>query len=101
MALPSPSWREAWWEVNSERQNKSYLCLRKGASDGDNKRKNADRLCTELTIAEAGGGVVVDHADRLHEGVANGAADEAKPAFFQVFAHRVGHLGGGWEADMS
>ena len=58
-------------------------------------------LCTELTVAEAGGGVVVDHADRLHEGIADGAADEAKAAFFQVFAYGVGDLGGGWEADMS
>jgi hypothetical protein len=35
MTLPSPSWREAWWELESERQNKSYLCLRNGASKAD------------------------------------------------------------------
>ena len=101
MALPSPSWREAWWEVNSERQNKSYLCIGKGASDGDRKRRTQTVLFTELTITETGSGVVIDHTDGLHEGVADGAADESKAAFFQVFAHGVGDLGGGWEADMS
>ena len=62
---------------------------------------NARFLLTELTVAEAGGGVVVDHADGLHESVADGGADEAEAAFFQVFAYGVGYLGGGWEAGMS
>ena len=58
-------------------------------------------LLTELAVAEAGGGVVVDHADGLHERVADGGADEAEAAFFQVFAYGVRHLGGRWEADVS
>ena len=39
--------------------------------------------------------MVVDHADGLHEGVADGGADEFEAAFFQVLAHRVGLLGRG------
>lgn len=42
-------------------------------------------------MAEAICGVVIDHADGLHEGVADGGADEAEAAFFQVFAHGVGY----------
>jgi len=44
-------------------------------------------------VAEAVGGVVVDHACRLHEGVANGGADEFEAAFFEVRAHGVGFFG--------
>src|SRR5579862_8653624 len=43
--------------------------------------------------AEAGRGVVGDHADCLHERVADRRADERKAAPFEVRAHRVG-LGG-------
>ena len=34
--------------------------------------------------------MVIDHADRLHEGVADGRADKAEAARFQVLAQRVG-----------
>src|ERR1700680_5009520 len=101
MALPSPSRREAWWELDSKRLNKSYLCLRKGASKRDSNGENVVVLLTELAVAEAGGGVVVDHADGLHERVADGGADEAEATFFHVFAYGVGHLGGGWKSGMS
>jgi len=37
--------------------------------------------------------VIVDHADRLHERVADGRSDEGESASLQVLAHRVG-LGG-------
>jgi hypothetical protein len=55
---------------------------------------------------EAGGGVVVEEADGLHEGVADGGADEFEAAFFEVFAHLFGNGdgvaffgggGGSWE----
>jgi hypothetical protein len=33
--------------------------------------------------------VIIDHAHRLHEGVADGRSNEIKPTLFQVFAHGV------------
>src|ERR1039458_10891187 len=36
--------------------------------------------------------VVVDHAGRLHESIANRRADELETASFQFFAHRIGFL---------
>src|SRR5690348_11035755 len=33
--------------------------------------------------------VIVHHADRLHERVADGGPDEAKPALHERFAHRI------------
>ena len=33
--------------------------------------------------------MVVDHARRLHEGVADGRADEVEAALFQILAHGV------------
>lgn len=36
------------------------------------------------------GAVVVNHAYRLHEGVADGAADEFEAALAQVFAQTIG-----------
>jgi hypothetical protein len=41
-------------------------------------------------MTEAFDQMIVDHADCLHECVANCAADEVEPVAFQVFAHRVG-----------
>src|SRR5690348_2484410 len=43
----------------------------------------------DSTAAEAIGCVVIDHARGLHEGVADGAADEAEAALLQIFAHGV------------
>src|SRR6185503_9643838 len=43
----------------------------------------------QLAVAIAAGEMVVDHAGRLHEGVADGRADEAEAALLQVLAHRV------------
>ena len=39
--------------------------------------------------------MIVDHADRLHEGIADGRADEVESALAQVLAHRggLGRLG--------
>src|ERR1700693_6117141 len=101
MTLPSPSWREARWELRSKLQNKSYLCLRKGASNRDGSEESVAVLLTELAVAEAGNGVVVDHANGLHERVTDGGTHEAEAAFFQVFADGVGYLCGGWEASVS
>ena len=41
-------------------------------------------------MAEAGHQVVVDHAGRLHVGVADGGADEAEPPADQLSAHGIG-----------
>ncbi len=43
----------------------------------------------ELSVAEALDQVVVDHADGLHEGVADRGADELEAPTLQVFAHGV------------
>jgi hypothetical protein len=40
--------------------------------------------------ADAGGDVVVDHADTLHKGVADRAADKAEAVPLQVAAERIG-----------
>src|SRR5438105_12478655 len=43
----------------------------------------------QLRMAEASDEVIVDHPDRLHEGVADGRADEAEPTADQGLAHAV------------
>src|SRR5450755_1500471 len=68
--------------TSQQTQIESYPRLRAGASG---------HLFFELAVAEAGGGVVVDQADGLHESVTDGGADEAEAAIFQVFAHGVGY----------
>lgn len=50
-------------------------------------------LAAKFAMAKAIGGVIVDHADGLHKGVADGGADEFEAALFHVLAHRVGLLG--------
>src|SRR5579875_3651762 len=44
----------------------------------------------ELAEAEAGGEVVVDHADGLHVGVQDGGPDEGEATALEVFAEGVG-----------
>ena len=44
-------------------------------------------------MPEAVGGVVVDHANRLHERVDNRRTDKIEPAFLQVFAYYIGFFG--------
>ena len=50
----------------------------RGQDDGRNARQLSG---AELGVAKAVGGVVVNHADGLHEGVANGGANELEAAF--------------------
>ena len=50
-------------------------------------------LRADLIVPKAIDGVIVDHPDGLHEGVADGRAGEAEASAFEVFAHGVG-LGG-------
>src|SRR6185295_12269251 len=47
----------------------------------------------QLAVAETAHLMVVDHADRLHEGVADGRPHEAEAALAQLLAHGLG-LGG-------
>ena len=51
--------------------------------------RTGEGLAERLT-ADAIDGMVVDHADGLHERVADDGADEGEPPFFKVFAHGVG-----------
>ena len=44
----------------------------------------------KLPVAKAIHEMIVDHADGLHEGVANGAADKLEAAFLEIFAHGLG-----------
>src|SRR5690242_18216264 len=44
-------------------------------------------------VAETAGQMVIHHAGRLHEGVADRRANEAEAALLQVAAHPVGNLG--------
>ena len=44
----------------------------------------------ELRVPKAVDQMVVDHADRLHERVADRGADEFEAPAFQILAHRVG-----------
>ena len=51
-----------------------------------------DRCCgspLHLTVPEAARGVVVDHADGLHEGVADGGADESEAAFLEILREGI------------
>ena len=43
----------------------------------------------DLAPAKAVRQVIIYHAGRLHKGVADGAADELKPALAQIFAHGI------------
>src|SRR5689334_1038801 len=47
-------------------------------------------VSSQLPVAKTAGEVVVDHAGRLHEGIADRGADKAKTAPAEVLAHRVG-----------
>ena len=47
-------------------------------------------------MAEAVCQVVVAHADGLHEGVADGGADEAEAVLFEGLAHGAGNGRFGW-----
>jgi len=38
-------------------------------------------------VSEADNGVVINHSDCLHEGVANGRSCEFEAAFLEFFAH--------------
>ena len=51
--------------------------------------------CSGVSMAPASDLVVVDHADGLHKGVADGGADEFEAAFLEVFAHGVALRRGG------
>ena len=42
-----------------------------------------------VTVAKALDKVIVDHPDRLHEGVADRAADELETSSLQILAHGV------------
>ena len=46
-------------------------------------------LLSSASVAKAMASVVVDHAGRLHEGVADGCSHESKTTAFEVFAHRI------------
>ena len=46
-------------------------------------------------VSKAVDGMVIDHACRLHEGIADRAPNEAETAFFQVFSHRVRYFSAG------
>src|SRR6267143_3262628 len=50
-------------------------------------------LLAQFRVAETRNQVIVDHARGLHEGVANGRADEAETALLQIFAEDVGFGG--------
>ena len=66
------------------------ICLRhlpKAAGEGARSTLLAQR--GELLVAEADGQMVVYHAYGLHEGVADGGADERESALLQVFAHGI------------
>src|SRR5260370_39485901 len=51
------------------------------------------RFLAQFRVAETRNQVIVDHARGLHEGVANGRADEAETALLQIFAEGVGFGG--------
>src|SRR6267378_798989 len=51
------------------------------------------RSLAQFRVAETRNQVIVDHARGLHEGVANGRADEAETALLQIFAEDVGFGG--------
>jgi len=42
-----------------------------------------------FSISKAMDQMLIDHSDRLHEGVADCRADEFEAAFLEVFAHSV------------
>ena len=52
-------------------------------------------LTGQLTMSMAVGGVIVDHAGGLHEGITNRAAHKTEALFFERLADRIGQIGGG------
>ncbi len=49
-------------------------------------------LIAKLEMAKAVSRMVVNHADRLHKGIADGWSNEIEAPFFQIFTHRDGLL---------
>src|SRR5690348_8166511 len=47
-------------------------------------------ISLQLRVPKALLAVVVDHTDALHEGVADGGADEGEAAFLERFRERIG-----------
>ena len=45
---------------------------------------------TQLPVSKAVGGMIVDHANGLHERITNRRADEFEPPPFQVLTHGIG-----------
>jgi hypothetical protein len=69
-------------------------------------RKSATRVTTysgfvllgclfHFLTAEATNDVIIDHANCLHEGIANSRPNEVEAPLLQVFAYRVGQFGTG------
>jgi hypothetical protein len=54
------------------------------------------RRLLQFSVPETLDKMIVDHAHGLHEGVANGAANEFETPPFQVLAHGVRFRGFGW-----
>jgi hypothetical protein len=46
-------------------------------------------MLLNLAVTKATLIVIVDHANRLHEGIADGCADKLEPALGEILAQRV------------
>ena len=50
------------------------------------------RTVGDLVVSKAVRHVIVHHADRLHECIADGRSHKVESALFQILAHHLGHL---------
>ena len=48
------------------------------------------RCLALIRVTKAINRVIIDHAHRLHKGIADGGADKGKAPFFKIFAHCFG-----------
>src|SRR6056297_979573 len=77
-------------------------CKRDSTVNPPCHRRNTDGIPTRYSpsseprhplVARAGDEVVVDHSDRLHEGIDDGGAAEFESAFLQIFRNFYGKIG--------
>jgi len=62
---------------------------------GPSEYSRCHSFLEQLFVTKTSDGVVVDQADRLHEGIADRRADEREAPPLEVSAHRIGFLGSG------
>ena len=68
-------------------KNGPWRIIQKPCFGSGDQLRSSIRIRYKLLVSKTVGRMIVDHADGLHEGVADGRPDKIEAEFFQVFAH--------------